>query len=536
MTLRSLLLLVRKHEGDILSLLCLALFSVGAYFFSALVSEPDNLYHIAHASLYRAQGIFTTAFPWDSVSVFRQYQSDVWYGFHLFLTPFIQGTNYSIAIESAGASMLFALAATFYFILKKLGIRAPLFWTFFLFFSNAHELRMMASMRPHVLISLLAALFVYALAFRKSRKILFFIAVSFSFIELSMLWVPVVIFCLTYSCEKISLFLKTRDIGATFKDELVLKLEDCLAILLGLALGASMRPNPVAGLHLFYTQIIYFAVEKFKGVPLPFGVELYPLRGFEIFVALPLIGAFLVAGVIWLRKTLPEGHSKGVSRFVDFSFWISSFFLLIALVSAERALDFFSLFAVLCIATVWHIYGEEWVVLTQTQKKCILLLMAGLVILSPFFLFFSKTATNGVYVDENKQAALWLESHSNEGDIVAHFSFADFPGLFLWNKKNHYVNHADPIFQHAFNPDLDKRYLCAYYYVDEEILSNKKIQNYCLEEPYSDALLYQIIKNDFHARYVFLGRYVNDSVRTYFENQLTVKLVWSDSSSVIYEL
>ena len=54
---------------------------------SQYVYDGDNFYHLGHAMQYSEHGPFFRPFPWVVYSVISQRNSDMWWGFHLLLTP-----------------------------------------------------------------------------------------------------------------------------------------------------------------------------------------------------------------------------------------------------------------------------------------------------------------------------------------------------------------------------------------------------------------------------------------------------------------
>jgi hypothetical protein len=51
------------------------------------VYDGDNFYHLGHALIYAEKGPFFRPFPWAAYSVISERNSDLWWGFHLLLSP-----------------------------------------------------------------------------------------------------------------------------------------------------------------------------------------------------------------------------------------------------------------------------------------------------------------------------------------------------------------------------------------------------------------------------------------------------------------
>jgi len=52
------------------------------------VADLDSFYHIGHAAAYLDGSIFDTSLPWATQSVIADKGADLWWGFHMVLTPF----------------------------------------------------------------------------------------------------------------------------------------------------------------------------------------------------------------------------------------------------------------------------------------------------------------------------------------------------------------------------------------------------------------------------------------------------------------
>jgi hypothetical protein len=72
-----------------------------------LVIEPDNFYHLAHARHYWEQGFFNTDFPYAAYSVVAEKQSDLWWGFHVLLSPLTLIPDKTLIVTVAPGVMLF---------------------------------------------------------------------------------------------------------------------------------------------------------------------------------------------------------------------------------------------------------------------------------------------------------------------------------------------------------------------------------------------------------------------------------------------
>src|SRR5579872_2438278 len=136
------------------------------HFFYRNIADPDSLYHMRHACLYRTGSLSTSQFPWAQYSVIRTEGSDLWYGFHLLLIPFTQG-DMIVGLRLAGVLLTVLLLGSFAWIARRHRIERPFWWPFLLFFAIPNVLFCFVMVRPHML-SLVAGLVLLSFLVRGS--------------------------------------------------------------------------------------------------------------------------------------------------------------------------------------------------------------------------------------------------------------------------------------------------------------------------------------------------------------------------------
>jgi hypothetical protein len=100
-----------------------------------------------------------------------------------------------------------------------------------------------------------------------------------------------------------------------------------------------------------------------------------------------------------------------------------------------------------------------------------------------------------------KGAAEWLDQHSRPGDLVFNLEYDDFPQLFFYNTRNHYVVGLDPVYLCKYDPNLFALW--------------QQVSGLSPERP---ADLYEALKNRFRARFV-----VMENARTpHFQTLVTI--------------
>jgi hypothetical protein len=114
-------------------------------------------------------------------------------------------------------------------------------------------------------------------------------------------------------------------------------------------------------------------------------------------------------------------------------------------------------------------------------------------------------------------AALWLAENTPPGSIVFHSDWDEFPMLFYYNNSNFYLVGLDPTFMYNYNKDL--------YWKWHNITLGSEVQN-----------IYQIIKNDFNAEYVFVEASTHELLDRNLRNNFYFELVYQDEISKIYKV
>lgn len=524
----------------ILVIVFLVSLSIFLNFLPKSITEPDNIYHIAYADLFRENGLFFTDFSWQTSTIFEKYQSDLWYGYHVLISFFVDPSDYDHSMKMASSFFTSFLLIVFYLVIKKVGAKAPLVWTIFLLFSHSSELIRMTNLRPQVLISGMVLILFYYLYWDRNRKLIFIVSVLFSFFETPLSWLPICIFGLGYiaQCLQFTLSKDLRSIIEETKQGSI----DLLLILSGVLVGFFLRPNPVDGLKLFYYQIIDLAVSKMQGVVLPWGLEVYPAFGNGVITVSPLFIFFGGSFLFWFLLNRTVGFTEKENRFLRSSYFVSFFFLALTLFVASRGLDFFILFSVLSLSLV---FSKSLSVLPKDYKTISALKISALIIFlstvcSAFlgFMYFHKNS--GTFIKDTKAVSEYLAKNTPPGSIVGYTSFGDFPGLFLWNRSNRYLNSSDPIFQYAYDRDMYQEFLCSItrlgevhdiysvYVKDEDVLS------FCSNVKEMDLL--EIYKNKLNADYLYLDYGMSTKLIKYIIRSEKTKILYYDKRGILIGL
>ena len=494
--------------------------SLALQFSTPNIADPDAFYHMAHANVYKTEGITFSEFPWAQFSIIKELKSDIWYGFHLFLIPFAYFKNGVLGIKLAGAFITFLTLGGFYFALNKLKIKWPILWTLVFVLATPDVIYRLTMTRPHNLSFALTAV-IFALFLTSSKRWpLFVLGFITAFLHSALSWLPLAVVILT------SIVLKIRKEPAKFKHIIYLALD-----IIG---GLLARPNPLAGLKLVYIQVIEIIFVKWQNIPLTFGREL-KAPNFDSIVKniLPII-LIGIAGIILYKLSVKKYRANEIANSKNIFFSalaVSILFLFITLFVARRSYDIFTGFTLITASSALTIYLNK---LTNIKHKNFV--VSGLIIVIGFASLnsvplFKKYNKDAWAADDMKASALWLKENAKAGEIVFNTSWDQFGSLMFWNNQNYYINGMDPIFQYALSPDL--------YWKNHFMLADVGYTNTCglirckQEEIETTP---SVLINDFKASYVVLKKTRNPKTYFYWVKDKTFPLVFENSAEAVFKV
>lgn len=481
------------------------------HFNSDKFPDPDIFYHFRHAAIYAGGGLFAGEFPWGPYSVIGGYSSDIWYGFHVLLIPFAWAGDPLLGMRLAGVFVTAACLFSVYLACLRLDIKPAFLWPFVLLFSSAFLLHRSTMLRPHVLTLGLTVLLLALLAAGHIRGV-FLAALATAWLHLSLFFVPVII---------LAVF-----VGAKLLTEKSFAWRETVVLTGGLLAGWLLRPNPLGAAKIAYVQVFQWTLEKLAGAPLEVGSELRPLTiaihsNYLAFIILWSLGLLFLLWKLFFGRSQLRATQRTILCAASV---LSLGFFLLALLFARRAFDFCSGFGTIMLALVFtHFLSRpKWV-------------RIGLFGLFVFLALYGITLRNRVLAlgweaDRVAGMAKWIEANSKPGDRVFNVRWEYFPELFFWNTKNYYASGMDPIFQYAFDPELYRAGLS----VGAPRNSVLCVTGTCAEGTGADS--YQILKEKFKARYVFLLKQADANIYIYLLSDKRFALRNEDHVSAVFEV
>jgi len=512
------------------------------------LSDPDSFYHAKMAELIGQKGVIKD-FPYLPFTTLKDGYIDHHLLYHFYLAPFV-----IIFPPLVGAKIGHLLLAAlmiwfFYHLLNQLKISGAIWYTIFLLFIEPFIFRIsLVKAQP---LSLLILFLGFYLIIR--RRYWWLMALSFIYVwsygGWFLIFVLAVIYVLVNSLEdaflqskqnwllKIINFKQRRTDWSNklyFFSFSLLKnifsqqnLKLIFSVSGGLVLGLVINPYFPTNLEFYWIQVVKIALVNYQGV-IGVGAEWYPYKTLDFFLnnLLPFSLSF-VALAIFLNY-----HQK-FDTTVKYALALFLIFVLVT-IKARRNIEYLGPFALIFSALTFSRslmikeFRDDW----QTFKKIInknffsnwyvkiWLAMLSAVLLAAVFYQMpyqaKKSLDRGLSYNYLKSASKYLTDNSEVGDIIFHSDWDEFPLLFYHNSKNYYIAGLDPTFMYLNNSELYQKWA--------DITRGQRYKN-----------MYDIIKNDFQAKYVLATLDHQEFIKN-LDNNFYFAKVYSDNEAVIYKV
>jgi hypothetical protein len=514
------------EQSKLLGMVLIALFAgLVHYRLFPGVSDVDSFYHLRHAWVYVTRGMFDSSFPWTQYSVVRTYAADLWYGFHVLLMPLALAHPLLDGMYLGAFLVTVASLGLAFLAFCRLRVRWPIFWVFFLALISSDLLYRLTMLRPHPLsLGLLLLLFAYLVTepSRWSWTIVFLLAAALSWIQLTMVWLPVFVVGVVVFVRLLHRQLPEWGKLASF--------------VAGLVLGMLLRPHPAGGFQLA-SVIFELLVLKQGDLPLRFGREFLPfywINFVDQFVPLSIL--LLLAGAV-LVALVSTGRFAAIDRASRIAIWsslaIAAVFGVLTFTVARRSEEVFVGFSAMFFALL----ASHWLSaanrspFNRVVRLIAVLTLAGALIWS---IFRFDQITDRAFPPWKFQAVgEWLERNAQPREIVFDPQWDRFGELFFWDPQNYYTNGMDPFLEYAYDPSL---YWKTHYYhldaVDEYTCSAYPCSS---DEQVTGT--YETLKNDFHASYIVLEKDRNPKLDAFLSTAPQFeKILETDTGVVLYKI
>lgn len=412
----------------------------------ALIGE-DGHYHLRMAQLVRERGPLHE-FPWMAFTVLARRFSDKDFLFHRLrsLVPARDEVWTSKAFAAVCASLVFL---ALYLVLAAHRVPGPEAWLLLAFGSGVFWLMRLLYFRPHLL-QILG--FVLALGLIVSRRHLALFVLSalyalahvsaFVVIGLAALWTLV-----RYAYER------AWRAGAL------------VAATAGVAAGYAIHPNFPVNLYVWYVQIVQTLRHAFHvggASDLNQGVEFWPVDGQLLLGGAPLPVLLLLVMVAALlaerSRVRPDTAFLALVAVASFG----------AFLLARRFMELWAPAQVLATAFVVRDGLRRWV--TQpwwTARRGLARALGGAALAVVIFHdvgLYARMRVEAInqsrspYETDYREVGRWLDRHLPPGELVYNATWGAFAYLFDHAPRQRYVVGLDPVFLHAYSPDLSTLY------------------------------------------------------------------------------
>jgi hypothetical protein len=402
------------------------------------VTDPDSLYHFGHAMVYSERGALDQGFPWTSASATGHYDGDLWWGFHVVLVPFtflgdpVTGLKAAATVALALGCFLLYLAA------RRVSARFAWAAPLLVLLAGSVETGRLIALRPQAISIGLFAWVAVSICTRDVRAALL-TGLAVGYLHATLSWLAVLIALLVGLV--VSIGAKKALVAAP------------LALVSGVVVSILLRPGAIDSLHLLRIQIFELSRAKAQGVPLPFGLEVFPMSSEVLLRVFPL---FLVVWLVCLASLSPlmareKSAGAEVRGLIVSAAAVSVIGFLITVFASYRGLDIWLVFGALAVM------GLTSLLVRPLERRYATVALAAIVAALGAFAVTGHVramANDGIDPNRMKPAMLWLRDNSAPSEIVGTIHWDLFGEMFFHNRKNRYVEGMDPIFLYAQDPEM----------------------------------------------------------------------------------
>ena len=454
--------------------------------------------------IYWEKGPFFRPFPWVAYSALSTHNTDLWWGFHLILSPLAMLKNKVVILAVAPAVLMILNLLISRLAVIRLGMNQ--WYGFAILPASLGFLTRMDTVRPQALSASLLIL-LFAAIVSEAPWLAIGTSVLIGFVHPTLSYLILMVGFATFIYRGIT------------KKRWNLWLE-CSSLFVALSVSC-IRPGIVDGLKLLKIQLIDLMVVRRIGEVKNFGVELERMNvGYFLRAYLSPTIVLAIGLLLFLRFRDKESKASagwGALIIVGASFLISAFI-------TRRGADQFAPFAILASLCILH------------QCKGIKKLTAsvfiihGLVITGMFIQtnFQRSSRTNAT---DYQKGAQWIAEHTEPGEIVGQGVWSDFGPLFYWNSRNRYLAGMDPIFQYRFNPET--YWLMTLNCAARDLGKTSKYNPAIIgdkEEPVSIAW-----PRDLKTKWLFCSNEWNKEFQEELRKDKLTKIAYQDPHVTIYE-
>ena len=464
------------------SLLVLIIAGIFMYILSAttFLVGFDGFFHIKYSQILGKE-FFIDKLPWLQETIHKASFRDHHMLWHYLLVPFAFGDLIQGGQRAVLVSVIF-LGLGLYTVLLKSEIKFPLLWTVTALLSSYPFLFRMSMLRVQsVSLTFLLILFL----FYQQKRYMGIYILTILYVWLYDGFPMFLVFSILFAISG-RVFEKTWDLKIIWY---------CLGgIITGMIVNPYF-PENISSLLYNASRSIFLNVEGIK-----LGNEWSPYSSWALVKNSVPAFILLVASIITLALKKKITTHQFSALLVNILFLVLTF-------KSRRFIEYWPVFSVLSAALL---LGKE------LSKKAIII---GFLLLAPLLVNNLNKARGDVANTQSpltyEGAAKWLKANSKPGEIVFNADWDDFPFLFFYNSRNYYIVGLDPMYLYTYDNIKYRLY--------------QKITRGKLKNPA------RVIKDKFHARYVFLDSHHKSLYRKLKKDDLT-RQVYQGISSSVFEI
>jgi hypothetical protein len=487
--------------------------------------DPDSFYHATMAEIMAENGPIKAFFSLP-YTILSESFADHHFLYHVLLIPFTKFFPPLFGAKLASVILAASFILVFYVFLKRRNVSGAIWYSLLLIFFNAFVFRL--NLTKATSFSLII-LFLSLLAIIEQRYLLLFILSTLyvlSYGGFAILFLAVLLLILASVFGHLTKKLLSDSIAPHSTNSA--PTDSCwkpaVSVISGIGVGLLTHPNFPQNITFYYHQLVEIGIMNLQH-EIDVGGEWYPYHIFDLMNDVQPL--FLLVTVAWALFSFRILEAK---RETWLAFLLTGIFL-IATIKSKRYVEYFVPFAVWFSASAVDIFVRSRPYASRLWEKPWQLVREGnilqiLLITSFISSIFALVIGNirslrqeysGEFrFDTFAGAATWLKLNTNEDEIVFHSDWDEFPMLLYYNRKNRYISGLDPTFMYRANSKLYSEYA--------DITRGKEMNG-----------LYDMLKNDFHVRYVFVDT-THEAFRENLENNIYFERVYRDEEGSIYKL
>jgi hypothetical protein len=401
----------------------------------------DGWYHIKYAEMLPSFGI-QTEWKWAAQSVWAEHFADKQILYHVFLIPFTWFDNLATGMKHATVLLGAGAVTSFFAVLSLNRFRFPMLWAAVLLAASGEYFLYRLSMpRPQV-VSIILLLWSLHFLLNHKRKALAVI---------------IFIYSLSYAAFHVPFGLAIILSVHIFFSERRVEWKTPAVVFVAMLAGMFINPYFPENFRWFWmVNVMIPWTAANTALDLQMADELLPpiTRDFLYAHMLSLLAVAAAAWAGMSRKVAFGEKTRALlpilgvyllltsmnRRFVEYSVPVGLFFVAAFVTDIFRDVDF----------------GDRW---RQGGRDRKILVASGLFAMTVFGGMAYTTYTGiqprlWLSAPERKGAALYLNEHTEDDELVFTCDWDDAPELFFFNTKNRYPVIMDPFYMYVHDPEL----------------------------------------------------------------------------------